>query len=552
MFCRKCGAEIMEGGVFCCECGTPVEGAQTKAPVTQAPPKVPKKPRRSGSKLPVIIACAAGGIVVLALLMVLLVGVVGGDSVKVANAVSKSVGAYTDAVDKLSLPEVSGLIESGAYSQEVSVWADEIPYYDELEGIGVRVNVDSNIPKQKLAIQMTPYFGSLDLITVQAKADGAKIYAGSPEMTGDKYFMVNTKTLGQTLYEQDLIDEELSGLGFNIFEVAEQVQALNKESEKLVKEVKAATTQLLKDIEVKKTGSKTIDVNDNEVKCTEYHVVLTSDAMAAYLETVMKASMEANNMDAYLDILASIGMPDYLIDEIAYGISYEVGSMEEVYESLEYIEDMLGDIELDLYVSKGYVMSVVYEGEIDGMETVISLDLGGGKNYVDDLSFVVEVEDEMMLAVVSTGDHGAKGGTFTDETVVTMEEYGYKYDLLKSRISYEPGAKKDENFQWKLQMEDVTIKMQGMLSGGKNKMDVRMDKFSLKIDDEELSVGLEYHLSDYKSDDIKVKNSIEILTMSEDDLLEVGEEVSENMMNWAGEIYERYPDLIDNLSYLFW
>ena len=186
------------------------------------------------------------------------------------------------------------------------------------------------------------------------------------------------------------------------------------------------------------------------------------------------------------------------------------------------------------------------------MDVEIGVYMGGGKNYVDDLSFVVEVEDEMMLAVVSTGDHGAKGGTFTDETVVTMEEYGYKYDLLKSRISYEPGAKKDENFQWKLQMEDVTIKMQGMLSGGKNKMDVRMDKFSLKIDDEELSVGLEYHLSDYKSDDIKVKNSIEILTMSEDDLLEVGEEVSENMMNWAGEIYERYPDLIDNLSYLFW
>ena len=109
--------------------------------------------------------------------------------------------------------------------------------------------------------------------------------------------------------------------------------------------------------------------------------------------------------------------------------------------------DSLGDVSLTLGVAGQKVALAESElkGSYRGESFVLypSLSLGGGENYVDDLGLVLrwgEAGDDEQLALRSHGDHAAAGGSFTDESRLTLPGDGNSI-LLKA--AYTPGGGKD-------------------------------------------------------------------------------------------------------------
>ncbi|RAZ93552.1 hypothetical protein DK853_39685, partial [Klebsiella oxytoca] len=73
----------------------------------------------------------------------------------------------------------------------------------------------------------------------------------------------------------------------------------------------------------------------------------------------------------------------------------------------------VGDIELDVYVSGGYIAAVVWEDKIEGERVEVTACFGGGKHYADDLSLEMRVSD-VRVRLESTGNHGTEGVEYTD------------------------------------------------------------------------------------------------------------------------------------------
>lgn len=558
MFCGNCGAKLPDDAKFCGSCGATVESIPVKKPVQQAapvrpvtpaapvkPPKqAPQKTTRKAPKKPgAMIGGIVGAVAVVALVVVLVLTLFGGDAAKVAKAMAKTAGAYTDAAEKLNLPEVNQLLESGEFSQEVSVWLEGMEYYEELEGVGARMTMDFSTKDKVIGMNLVPYFGSVDIVDVQLKLADSNLHLGSNELTGGNFYHINTETLGEDLAAMELADESIETLGFNVFTVMEQMKAIQEENKEAVKIVSDAAKNLGKAVEVEKTGKESMDINDNDVKCTVYHVMIPEDALGEFLGALEEAYESMDTTGAYLEILESIGIPKEVLDEMEYGMD----SSDEMFEALDDVLDELGDVELDMYISDGYVMSVVYEGDIDGTDLEIALDLGGGKNYVDDLSIEI-IAGENEIALVSNGDHGCKDGEFTDKTTLDMTEYGEAYRLMTSKMTYDPAAEED-NLSWTISTEYTSVKMEGTMTSGKDSMYLRLDEISVsEYDTEVVALGAEYSLGAYAGDNMDTGDSVALAELSEDELYEEAEMIAEDFIAWAERMKEEFPDLIYALS----
>lgn len=122
---------------------------------------------------------------------------------------------------------------------------------------------------------------------------GTTVTGYIPELMDGTALGLDTATLGKDLDKLDEygdLRDEIGDLSFNIFDIMDAYS-------KPVLLDKAAVKAFYKAVEVKKAGSETIDVNDYNVKCTAYHVVIPEDAMKDLLDA-MKESVKAPGLRA--------------------------------------------------------------------------------------------------------------------------------------------------------------------------------------------------------------------------------------------------------------
>ena len=190
MFCIKCGNALSDNARFCSSCGALVEiqpdessPVNPEAPVREEPaaavyqapkyvPPVQNAPQKKRPSKKLLAVGAAVLAVVLALVLVV-AGVFSGDAAVVVKAITKSVAAYTDVAEKLNLPDVQAISQSGKYNQEVKLWLEDGA--EEMNGLGLRATMSYNQSGKEAAIVAAPFFESTDLITAQLKLDGSKI-----------------------------------------------------------------------------------------------------------------------------------------------------------------------------------------------------------------------------------------------------------------------------------------------------------------------------------------------------------------------------------------
>lgn len=582
MFCKKCGSTLRDNAKFCGSCGAVVEVADNKgndfsytapvdqtpytAPVEQTPYTAPvqndgghtvpvKKNRPSfpkgapkvsldglTSKLPKqlpgkgmlpIIAVAA---VVVLVLVLVFGGVFSGPAGKVTKAFAKSVGAFSDVADEMKLPDLAAIIDSGKFNQELKAEFTD----GDLEGMGIHATFSYNQSGKEAAFVAAPYFEGTDLITGQIKLEGSKIYVGCPELLEKTYIMVDTKTIGADLANLDLDGAE--DLSFNIFDLIDQVKkasALTKEQEKALEK---ASSALVKAIEVEKDGKKDIKVNGKKISCALYTVVIPQDAMEDYLDTVEDVVKDMDT-EATLDILEDAGFP---VKDM--GISMDNDAMLDVIDQMMDLVDELGDVELTVGINGGYVVYMVWEGDLYGTEYEIILQVGGNDEYVNDISLeILEDGGDYGYIITSTGNHAMKKGEFTDETVIAEIWNGNEEEMFTSELTWKPSGKSD-NFEWVLESYGDEIEVEGTLLCSKDSLTITLP--ALDFDGEEIS--LTYSLGSYKAPSIKVSKPMKFSEMDESDIEDLGEMITENGEAWAEMIEDDYPEFVEMIDMLSW
>ncbi len=565
MFCGNCGKPIEGTDKFCPHCGAPVPQAGNafapqagNTPVPQAGnPAAPQAavaapPRAKGRRAVILVA-----VLVLLLGAVLLIArLVSGNKGTVARACAKTVSAFEKAYDAADLPDLTKRYQSGKWGQQGEISLEGVrsgygymdPDAAAINGLGLRWNFGLDTKKEKLSLAATPFYGAEDLMELQFVMDGSKIYAASPELTDGTFYGVDTKTVGKDL-EKLGARSDLSTYSFNTFEVVEQLKAdltLDKNAEKALKK---AGKKLWGAVKVKKAGKETIEVNGSSVKATAYAVTIPNDALREYLAAAEEAADSVDMADAMRNFAQAVGMPDSVRRDMEYTIEYGMDDTPwaELFDEIDSALDELGDIGLTVYLAKGRLAAVTYETTIEDSDVTAGIYLGGGAQYVDDLSAVLSVDmygDTSQLILSSSGNHAAKGGTFTDETTLQMVSYGYTQEMLSSELSYNTKQRAD-NFSWDVHADGERIlSLEGQLDVGKNSMDLAFDTLEIGNGYASLRFSGSLSVGDYK-EAAKAKKAVMLSDLKDaDELMEIGESISENAERWSNGLSDDLESLL--------
>ena len=579
MFCTNCGKQLPDSAKFCTNCGTRMEPAEpvnyfkpaqksladempevkpvhTPEPVVAyAPADIPKAaPKAKRKKFnPLAVIIPAAGAAVIALIVVLILVAFGGDKATVGKALDKSVGEFSDAVVNFETPEIVNENQEVVGSESLSLWINSLPQAPEVEGMGIQINTDINEPGRESQITISGTYGAAEIITAQILLEDAYLYADVPQITGGRSFAVNTEQLGTVLMNFGLEEEGIDKLGFNYWDIYQHLKDTlmqDPEAYKLPPEVIAAFVDA---IEVEKLGKETVDVNGNALKCTAYEVVIPDDAIADILEAYLDLALEIDPYaaaESILEVYRMIGMPDEMIaqmEEELYYMYEDMNVSDEAYESIDMVVDTLGNIKFEVFLHKGYVVSVQYEETIDGVDIEFALDLGGGKNYADDLSIEI-IADEAEITLVSSGDHTAKSGIYTDSTVLEVTSPYSEKVRIKSNMEYEPEASSD-NFSWDLDADVFSIELNGQLTPGKKEAVIRFDEATVWVEGQKMaSVGMELGVREYQGSSMNTGNSIDLTYITLDELYEEVMAMESTAMAWAEGLMANYPELAEILS----
>lgn len=554
MFCKNCGKQLKDNDKFCCACGTetilaqapvqeiPVAEEAAAAPAFEQPlcppPAAEEKQPRKALPLAAIIAGAAVAVIGLVLTLIL-TGVFDSDSTRVFKAIEKSGRAFEQAAEALELPDMQYIQEDKAYSVDFDFRLNDVMGAEEIHGLGLSGTMDYSLSDKKLGMTLTPSYGSVEILNVQLKLDNSMLHLSAPEITGGSCYSMNTETVFEDLSKFMEVPADVAGLRINLFEMVRIMDEKMMVTEEDQKRIDEAVVELLKSIEAEKTGAEEITVNDSDLKCDEYHVVIREDATRDYFKVLADIMAEKDVAEAMREAYKAMNIPT---EEMDFS-ELEMGT-DEIMDELDDVLNEIGDIELEVYLKGGYVMAVVYELDIDGEEVEFVLNIGGGENYVDNLSLHMS-DGYMDIVLESSGNHAGKNGVFSDETTVYAREDGEQVTILDSSLTFDSKSK-DENFRWTLDMEeaaDVAIDISGSVICADSSMTVNLTDIILsEYGEDVVDFSCCYKVDQY-SDDVQISNSVELLKLSEDEITEEIHALSENVEAWAMGLMDKIPEL---------
>lgn len=569
MFCLKCGKEIEAGAKFCPHCGAATSAGFGAAggPSASTPPEPPvytmpsaqsssawSEAGQDGNKrrgMPLLI----GGIAAAALVVVLIVVAIGGlfssPKGQVEKAIAKTAAAYAGAGDHLGLPDLSKLLEGRSYTQHMSFALNSLSpeltgWYDlaALKGLGVRMDADYDQKGRKMDAEIAAFWDSEDLAVFQMLVDGGDMLFASPQFTRGEAYGLNTETLGKDLVRLGAQDDEIDveKISFNLFDLMDKALSSQEQAKEAQAAMGDAYKQLFDAIQVEKGGKQKVEVNGKSLDATLYHVVVPEDAMKDYINAWEDAMKLVDAQAMSRDILLSMGFDKGTVDDML-----SEADVSDIYsqmaDTLKQAVKTLGDLELEVYVSGGYVSAVEYSDRIQGTKVEVGLYLGGGENYVDDLSLEVALNGQK-LTIQSTGDHAAKSGVFTDETTLRADS-----SRLTSELRWEPKAD-NNNFEWELKVDNTaSLSMEGQLTATKNSIDLKLEDLSVKAAGSRLlSLEASYYLGPCQGMRVSFPSRRLLSDMDEDDLMDLAQDIESNAQDWAYDVMDRLPaDLLNAL-----
>lgn len=552
MLCFKCGKEIDDGSKFCPHCGAVVSGGSAPADpgpgaggTGGAPSLEGGGKKRAGKGL--VIGGIAAAVAVVVLAAAALSGLFSSPKGQVEKAFAKTAAAYAEAGRKLELPDLGGLREGRSATQRYSVEVNSVNSglaggdLSALKGLGLRVATDVDWEGREMDCEMAAFWGSEDLAVFQMLVEDSVASMGSPQFTKGAFYGVDTETLGVDLDRLGVEDGsvDVKSISFNLFDLMEALIPSGEQAQETERLVRQAGKDLLDGIKVDKTGKETIQVNGSGVGAEAYRVTVPQEVMEDYIDAMEQAMEQADGQDGLREVLRSMGVPEDELDALLAGTEggSPYGGMAG---SLRRLAEEQGGLELDVYASGGYVSAVVYEGQAGGQTQKAGLYLGGGGNYVDDLSLEVEA-DGVTITVESTGDHGAAGGVFTDKTIIRGGN-----DRITSTLRYDPKGG-DGGFAWEITLPGaVSLELEGEIAAGKDCVELKQGEVRVKAAGMEVcALGLEYYMGPCEGMRVSAPAPRMLGDMDMEQLMELYDDIQDNAEEWAyGMIALIPPDLL--------
>lgn len=568
MLCNNCGKELSENAKFCWSCGVsiaPSEAAPLDAeiptepeipivqeapaepvltpPVFEEPiePEQPKKPRRKWIPFAILGgAVAAAAAIVLGLFFS---GFFDSDSAKVQKAVTKSIGTFQEVGQTMDMPSFQYILDEHAYSMDFGFVLSKVQGIDDISGVGLSGSIDYNLPDKMLDMLLTPSYGAVDLLDVQMKVDDTMLYLGAPQITGSRFYSFNTETMFSDLSRLGADVEGLEGIRIDVFEllqiIGEEFTRSKDEQDKLLK----AGDELIDSIEAKKIGSEEITVNGHDIKCDKYEAVIKKDAILTYCEAMMGSTAGSGSSDILMRLCESLNAPQELMAAANLIMSAPIGG--EFTKALEEALADYDDFQMILYLKDGNVMAAIYELEIDGTQVKLELQIGGGENYLDDLSLGITADGQTIL-LESTGSHSGKNGKFTDETKLYVKGQGFSMRIMNSSLSYD-SRQSGDNIQWTIGIPTITVNISGSMTYDSDSMTLDLSDISFSQSGEELLAFSIFCAVDQYAPSIEVGDSLELLSLSEDAFMEELAALDEKYEQWAMGMADRIPQLMGQL-----
>lgn len=569
MFCLKCGKEIEAGAKFCPHCGAATSAGFGAAggPSAPTPPEPPvytmpsaqsssawSEAGQDGNKrrgAPLLIGGVAAAVLVVVLIVAAIGGLFSSPKGQVEKAIAKTAAAYAGAGDKLGLPDLGKLLEGRSYTQRMSFALNSLSpeltgRYDlaSLRGLGVRMDADYDQKGRKMDAEIAAFWDGEDLAVFQMLVDGGDMLFASPQFTKGEAYGVNTETLGKDLVRLGAWSKEvdIEKIGFNFFDLMDKALSSQEHTKEAQTAMVGAYKQLFDAVQVEKGGKQKVEVNGKSLDATLYHVVVPEDAMKDYINAWEDAMELVDAQAVSRDILLSMGFDKDTVADMLSGadLSDVYGQMAD---TLKQAVKALGDLELEVYVSGGYVSAVEYSDRIQGTKVEVGLYLGGGESYVDDLSLEVALNGQK-LTIQSTGDHAAKSGVFTDETILRADS-----SRLTSELRYQPKAD-NNNFEWELKVDNTaSLSMEGQLTAAKDSIDLKLDDLSVKAAGSRLlSLEASYYLGPCKGMTVSLSDPKLLSDMDKDDLQDLIADIADNAEDWTYDMMDKLPaDLLDAL-----
>ena len=553
MICRSCGREINDGAKFCPYCGmdpsvpvgTGSSWSSPPAPTGPAGLEAPVSGTGKGKK-GLLIGLAVAAVAVAVGVAVGVSGLFSNPKSQVEKAMAKSAAAYDAAEEKLELPDIEQWQRDKLLGQQFNlkltgINSDLIGYdLSALEGLGLHLDADYNLDARVLSCEMGAYWGEDDLLSFSMAAEDDKLYFSSPQFTGETYYGVNTETLGADLTRMTG-DDSIGSVSFNLFDLMDTVLE-QTDQENLEQDMKGANKALWEAAQVKKEGAKTLSFNGTEAKTAAYRVIFPQEALHQYVDALETTLSLINYFDLYEELYRSMGMPQDQIDEILDMLE-DLDIYGQLADVLRDAVDELGDLELEVCLSGGYVSALLYEDKINGTDISLALYLGGGREYVDDLSAELKADD-IEITLKSSGDHGLKDGAYTDETTVRVKQSGTSVAKIASELRYEPKADRD-NFQWDLEANSsglslFTLEAAGSLTAEERSVALNLDDISLRVMGMEVcNLSFEYKIR-RGPEQMTFGDTRLITDMSMEELTALAVQIQTNAETWVEDMQDLF------------
>ncbi len=141
------------------------------------------------------------------------------------------------------------------------------------------------------------------------------------------------------------------------------------------------------------------------------------------------------------------------------------------------------------------------------------------------------------MKLISSGDHSANSGTFTDESRLVIDGES----LLRSEMSYDTKAKED-NLTWDLTMDVGSVNMKGTIQAEKDTFTLEMDQIAFQVPGVEVVLEMELALKPYAAG-YTPENTVMIADLDEADWAAINEEANQRAQQWLMGLIQDIPAL---------
>lgn len=533
--CSVCGADLADEDRFCLNCGSPVGEASPSAPaeldsgvttVLEQPPvsnpdpaPVAEAPAKKASKLSLLIP-VVGVIAAVALVIVLISSLFsGGPVTKIGNAFGKT---FKVAAQEGAGKVLSEVMEQG--SMEVKADLSKWDIGTEMDG-SVDLKLYTSTKKQLGACEVSVtaegttvdagvYFSADDVAVKSGALLGEKNVYGVSLKSAVENLPKSVFAPGESDYS---MDEDTYDQIIKFLESMEDSKTLRKDMKKVLGRYSKHLDKLVeKHAEIEK-ASGSVSVGSKDVKTNDITIRIDGKAMAEILKGLWEKAEKDKELKEVLARYLDMGYAEMIFKDGKNGEELVDDLWDEIDENIDDFIDEMEDTDAEVIgtfqIGKRSKTMVAFnlKGKVEG-ETVMNLDVTLGENICTSELIKLKISgmggDEIVLKYTVSEN--------------SKQEYAAKLTAGGQEVLSVKLDKKEESF--KVSIGEDLSEIRGTLTQKGGTTTLTVDRVT--SGEEEYDIDLQIIFK--SKDSFSMPKYTEVLTMGEEDVEALIEEVQEN------------------------